>query len=205
MTTQPGEAAADDGNNGDLDKSANLGGRLRAHLTSKKWIALGVIMLVLLGAGLAAMRIRGNQSGARTIDGSITLGVGAWTYNESDLVLTGLSYTTDGRLLAGTECTAVRGYDDVDENSQVRITNEAGATIATAALSTGHTDIEAIVKRYSYGVPTKNAAAGCVFVFTATDVPNAKFYTVEIGDRKGLTYSYDEMVSMGWKPGFTLG
>jgi hypothetical protein len=85
-----------------------------------------------------------------------------------------------------------KGYGDVDEGAQVLVKNEAGSLIATGNLGVGKVEP---VGRYG----------GCVFPFSILNVPIAKFYTIEVGDRKGVTYSAQQMKDANWTIGITLG
>lgn len=88
-------------------------------------------------------------------------------------------------------CFGKGGYDDIQTGLRVVVTNGDGKTLATGSL----------------GESKYNASEyDCAFpIVITTPLPKADFYSVEVGSRGKLTYSYDEMAQRGWTVAFTLG
>jgi hypothetical protein len=72
------------------------------------------------------------------------------------------------------------------------VKNESGAIIATGSLDAGVSDA---------AYPT----VVCHFAYTIANIPGAKFYTVEVSHRGGLTYSQDQLNGNGWKSDAAIG
>ncbi|MCZ2525374.1 hypothetical protein [Streptomyces sp. HB2AG] len=93
---------------------------------------------------------------------------------------------TDGYTALGETCLGEGGYDDIAYGAPVTVSDAAGTVVAVGSLDLGEvTD------------------SGCSFPFTVEDVPGgAKFYTVEVSHRGGLTKTAGEMRD---ELAFTLG
>ncbi len=109
--------------------------------------------------------------------------------------LTGsFTLTGYGNMLGSTSdssCLGKGGYEDIREGLGVVVSDEAGKTLATGSLG----------KSMYTSSPMK-----CFFpIIVSKTLPKADFYTVEVGKRGDLTYSYDEMVQQDWDVDFTLG
>jgi len=88
-------------------------------------------------------------------------------------------------------CFGDGGYDDIRTGLRVVVADGNGKTLATGSLGDS---------RYNA------SERDCVFpVIVTTPLPKADFYSVEVGSRGDLTYSYDEMVQRNWAVAFTLG
>jgi len=70
--------------------------------------------------------------------------------------------------------------------------NESGTVIATGTLDRGASDAT---------YPT----VVCHFSFTISNLPDAKFYSIEVTHRGALTYSQDQLNSDGWKVEASIG
>lgn len=92
---------------------------------------------------------------------------------------------------SGSSCTGGSGYDDIREGADVNVYNETGKLVATSSLLGG--------------TIASDANATCTFPFSVSNVPDAKFYKVEVSHRGGLTYSAADMRSNGWDLSLTLG
>lgn len=98
-----------------------------------------------------------------------------------------LTQTEDVDTIGG-GCQGTGGYSDIaSDRSIVTVKNESGTILATATLTNGI-----------------GSGFICRLSFTVK-VPTAKFYSVEVGRRGALTYSYDEMVGQNWHVDLTLG
>jgi hypothetical protein len=88
----------------------------------------------------------------------------------------------------GAPCVASEGFDDVHEGAQVTVRNENGTLIEGATLSSGVSAGEGI----------------CTFSFELL-VPDAEFYSFELGDRGEVVHSFAEMEAMAWRVAMRLG
>ena len=89
----------------------------------------------------------------------------------------------------GQPCTGTGGYDDIAEGASVVVRDEANKVLATGTLKAGK-----IV-----------ALETCRFDFTVDNLPDAKFYQVEVSHRGAVTYSKSDLDSKGWKVALSLG
>lgn len=93
--------------------------------------------------------------------------------------------TMQGRL-AAPECDGGWGLED----TQATLRNESGEIIGTTTTSS---NLVAPV------------TSPCVVDFTIDDVPDASFYTIEIGTHEGPAWSAEEMQAMKFRPELSLG
>lgn len=89
-------------------------------------------------------------------------------------------------------CHGTGGYDDITAGLGVVVRDGAGVVLATSALGSG-----------SY--PDVSDLSTCRFVFSVTNVPEASFYSIEVGHRGDLTYSFTELEERDWTVAFELG
>jgi hypothetical protein len=89
------------------------------------------------------------------------------------------------------DCVTEGGYSDVGPGTSVTVEDETGRVVGVGTLGEGRLD---------YG-----SEAVCVFPFTVVGVPRAAFYTVSVGRRGGLAFSFEDLSSQGWFAGLTLG
>jgi hypothetical protein len=75
------------------------------------------------------------------------------------------------------------------EGSPVTVTDQNGAIIGASTLDAGWFDEQ----------------QGCIFPFRVTGLPDATFYSVEVGQRGSLTYSQSELEATGWEVWATPG
>ena len=97
-----------------------------------------------------------------------------------------LRASTDG---PDNNCQGSGGYSDIRSGVTVTAKDGDGRTLATGRLDPG----------------TRESNTRCVFAFEIRDVPQAEFYSFEVGRRGELTYTHAEMESLGWIVGFELG
>lgn len=100
--------------------------------------------------------------------------------------------SSSGVTHAAGSCSGSGGYDDLTAGAPVTVKNESGSIIATGTLDEGVSDP---------AYPT----VACDFAFTISNLPDAKFYSVEVSHRGALTYSKDELNAKGWKIAATIG
>lgn len=78
--------------------------------------------------------------------------------------------------------------------TEVTVKDEDGTLLASGSLQAG--ELAEVLE---------GVLLFCEFPFTIEDVPDAKFYSIETGDRGELSYSKEEMEEMNWKVEFSLG
>lgn len=88
----------------------------------------------------------------------------------------------------GSKCWGTGGYDDVEEGLEVTVRDEEGTLLGESEL----------------GDSRQHSELACVLSFEIADVPKAKFYSIEVGSRGDLNYSYSEMEEREWKVAFSL-
>lgn len=87
-------------------------------------------------------------------------------------------------------CSGNGGYSDIDQGAQITARDEDSTLIGTATLSAG---------------APNSGRTTCSFSFNFEELPDADFYTFELGRRGDLTYSRAEMEQADWTLFFTLG
>ena len=92
----------------------------------------------------------------------------------------------------GQECRGTGGYSDIQSGLDVIIKSGSGNIIAKGNLGSDNYKGE-----YS--------RVTCNFPFSIGRIPKSKFYTIEVGRRGALTYSYDELEERDWKVELNLG
>ena len=167
--------------------------KLRSALASNDQDCIGAMMrirflaVVVAVATLAACsgdgasEERQSQAGTtttvevrKTISGVYTI------YGSSDVI----------EILDSGPCRGTGGYGDIDEGTEVTVTDEAGTVIGNGRLGEG---------RY--------LEDACAFRFTIPRVPMAKFYKIQISkeQRGELSYSYEELEAANWTVELELG
>jgi D-arabinose 1-dehydrogenase-like Zn-dependent alcohol dehydrogenase len=89
----------------------------------------------------------------------------------------------------GDLCSGTGGYDDIDLGTSVVVTNEQGTVVGTGSLGPGST----------------TSSLDCDFTFTVADLPEARFYGIEVSHRGRVTFSRQQLDQDGWDVGLTLG
>lgn len=87
------------------------------------------------------------------------------------------------------DCHGTGGFDDIKGGLDVVVRDQSHTILAASTLGPGKKNV---------------GATECAFAFTVPNVPRATFYSVAVGHRGELTYSFAEMVSNGWVVAFTL-
>lgn len=103
------------------------------------------------------------------------------------------SHTIKGRLVIVDDC-ASSGYSDVDEGTQVVVKDGDDKILATGELGIS----KPVPELEDLGDP-------CGFNFTVDDVPDAAFYSIEVGHRGELTFSKAKLEKRDWRVEFSLG
>ena len=96
--------------------------------------------------------------------------------------------------IAGTDnnCYGTGGFEDIEESMPVTIKDGQGKILALG--------------KTSYGKRPKGqySEVTCTFYFQVNNVPKSDFYSIEVGRRGQLNYSYEELKSKNWKVSFSL-
>ncbi len=90
-------------------------------------------------------------------------------------------------------CYGTGGYRDIREAMPVTIRDGKGNILATGATNSG--------KR----PPGEYANIQCTFSFEVSNVPKVDFYSIEVGRRGQLNFSYEEMQKKNWEVILSLG
>jgi hypothetical protein len=100
------------------------------------------------------------------------------------------TFTLFGPKVEQNPCATRHGYADVAAGLQVAVRDEHGSAVGFGSLSSGSAD---------------TTRRGCTYRFTVRSLPDAHAYTVEVGKRGGLTYSFDDLAKTSWKVDLNLG
>jgi len=90
-------------------------------------------------------------------------------------------------------CYGTGGFADMDGYMQVTVRDANGSIIATDHTSNG--------KRPN----GEYSSVVCNFSFKLNNIPKSNFYSIEIGRRGKLNYSFEQMQEMQWDLGLSLG
>jgi len=107
-----------------------------------------------------------------------------------EYTITGTFTLTSGTEGTTQDCHGHGGYDDIQPYLDVIVRSGDGEILAKGSLGTGN---------------LQSGSNDCVFPIAVAGVPKADFYSIEVGHRGELTYSFAEMVAMSWTVAFTLG
>lgn len=94
----------------------------------------------------------------------------------------------------GADCSGGGGYSDIREGTSVVVTDDAGKTLGLGQLQAGSAQLNA------YQAPVI-----CKFHFAVPDLPDSRFYKVEVSHRGEQTYSKQQLESSLWLVTLTLG
>jgi hypothetical protein len=104
-----------------------------------------------------------------------------------------ISGDSDSVLQRESQCTGTGGYDDIRNGTQVRVSDEDGELLAVGSLGEG------LVSQDSTPIFTK-----CHFPISVSDVPEARFYSIEVSHRGEISYSKAELEQRNWNVEFNL-
>lgn len=90
--------------------------------------------------------------------------------------------------LADGGCEGDGGYGDFSAGENITVRDGDGAIVASSTLQAG-----------------KIVSGGCEMPFRITGVPDAPFYSIEIGRRGGYSISLSELEETGWKLDLSIG
>lgn len=158
-------------------EGVSAGARAMQRGPAVRLVALAVIAVIVVGAVAAsgALGAKHTLTGYLTVspsDGSEELG---W--------LTSIT-TSSGSVQLGGSCTTRGADSDIVEGTDVSVRDDADKVVGSGALAAGTLDFTTHVV--------------CVFRFSVTGIPDATFYTVEIGSRGKLTFSKDDLDAKHW-------
>ena len=135
-----------------------------------RWVYAVVLAAILFHLAVGAALLRAQRSDHR-VTGTMTL------FNS------GFITRADGQGCEGTS-----GYNDIDEGTQVTVTDGDGKTLGVGKLGIG-----------------KSENGSCIFDFSVPNVPEAGFYKIEVAHRGELSYSKQELASKDWRVEVALG
>lgn len=108
----------------------------------------------------------------------------------------------------GSSCSGKGGYSDIGSGGQVTVKDGTGKTIAVGSLGSGHY-VDALAAAGLTSTSGRSSSSftvvGCRFTLTVADVPDADFYRIEIGHRRPVEHSRNELESMSWNLDLSLG
>lgn len=136
-----------------------------------------LIALVIVGLVLGLAAPAGAKTKTHTLDGTIDLrDAGGWSASQAF-------------------CEGSGGYSDIAGGGKVTVRSGGGKILALGQIKTGQ--------------PGSSTAGGyyvvCHLTFKVKKVPDAKFYSVEIGNRDPLNYSLADMKKNHWFLGLSIG
>ncbi|MEB3247756.1 MAG: hypothetical protein VKK07_00245 [Merismopediaceae bacterium] len=112
---------------------------------------------------------------------------------QSTYTITGSLTLVDSKIEGSqTNCYGTGGYSDIEGGMEVTIRNDIGKIIAI-----GRTDA-------GYRQQGEYSSVTCIFPFKVTDIPRSPFYSIEIGRRGKVNFSYTELQKQKWKVNFSL-
>jgi len=115
-----------------------------------------------------------------------------------------MTLAIDDSFVAGDSCSGAGGFDDISAGADVVVIDGSGNTVGTSSLESGEvTDVKIIAGDDRNRFVVREF---CIFPFSVGDVASeAAFYTVEVANREGPTYSNADMVAQEWKVALSLG
>lgn len=114
--------------------------------------------------------------------------------NTSNNQISGYLQLVDSKIV-GTDsnCYGTGGYEDIQGAMPVTIKDGQGKILALGKTSDGKRP------KGQYSIVT------CNFNFQVNNVPKSDFYSIEVGRRGQLNYSYEELKNKNWKVSFSIG
>ncbi|MEA5421492.1 hypothetical protein VB712_19900 [Spirulina sp. CCNP1310] len=86
-------------------------------------------------------------------------------------------------------CYGTGGFGDIRTNMPVTIRDGEGTILATGETGSGK----------------KESIVTCIFEFEVSEIPKVDFYSIEVGRRGQLNYSFQELEEKDWTVGLSLG
>jgi hypothetical protein len=88
------------------------------------------------------------------------------------------------------------GFKDLNVGAMVIVTDEAGVVIATGEIAPHPNG--AFFNTNLFDPQGNLVGAHCLFRVDVKGVPDSNFYTINIGPRKGPTWSLSELEALNW-------
>ncbi|WP_052672457.1 PASTA domain-containing protein [Aliterella atlantica] len=97
--------------------------------------------------------------------------------------------------ISGSEdnCYGTGGYDDIQGGMSVTIQDGKGNILALGQTGNGTQP------------SSEYSSVLCVFEFQVDNIPKSDFYSIQVGRRGQLNYSYEEMKNKNWEVSLSLG
>ena len=120
--------------------------------------------------------------------------INKYAQNNRKYTISGSLELIDSRIArTANDCYGTGGYGDISGNMPIVIKDGEGKVLALGKTSNGKSP----EGRYSMII--------CEFTFEINNVPKADFYSISLGRRKEIFYSYQELIERNWKIDLSLG
>lgn len=161
-------------------------------IKTKNGERLSIILVTFIGTSIFWNTINPNQnqgSGSSSILSSNPI-IPPIPFVQSKYTIKG-SITLIDSDIEGTDdnCYGTGGYRDVRTNMPVTIRDGQGIILATGETRSGK----------------KDSIVTCIFEFEVSEIPKVDFYSIEVGRRGQLNYSFQELEEKEWTVGLSLG
>ena len=94
---------------------------------------------------------------------------------------------------SNSNCYGTGGYSDIRSSMAVTVKDEKGNIIGTSNTGSG------------YRPNNEYSGISCIFDFEVTNIPKSDFYSVEIGRRGQVNYSFSKLEDNDWEVSLILG
>jgi hypothetical protein len=154
-----------------------------------RFAAAGVLASVVLGACGSGSAHPASTNTASTMPAATATTTAAHTL-QGTFQISGVTVVVR---IAGSDCEGSDGFSDINSGTQVIVKDASGTIVGTSALGTG-TEVP----------PPDSSSHACSFSFSVSSLPDASFYSVEVGHRGAQTFSKSQLEAMNWTVGFSL-
>jgi hypothetical protein len=170
----------------------------RALIATGSFIVASILWLGISSSNTKKTELgSGSQQSTSIATDSASPSVGEWikTQVTNSYSIQGDLTLIDSRL-SGTadNCYGSGGYSDIEAAMPVTVKDGTGKIIATGNTSAG-----------SQPSGSEFGGVECIFAFKIENVPKVDFYSIEIGRRGALNYSFNEIQKRNWKVALSLG
>ena len=160
---------------------------IAAQTHGHKGARLAILGVVLVLAGAGAVAASGAPSAKHTLTGTMSVFAAD---NSQTLEWLGHMVTSTGEVQLGGACSTAGAYSDITPGTDVTVRDDTDKVVGSAFLAAGT-------------LAMTTAKPVCVFEFTVTGIPDAKSYAIEIGQRRGVTYSAADLEANEWSLALT--
>lgn len=150
----------------------------QTHGHKGAWLALLVVIVL---AGVGAVAASGALSSKHTLTGELSVSPAD---NQQTLEWLG-DMMRSGEPELGGACSTSGSYGDITAGADVTVRDDTDKVVGSAFLAAGT-------------LAMTTAKPVCVFDFTVTGIPDAKSYAIEIGHRRGVTFSAADLEADKW-------